>query len=282
MNPDIPKLAEPKSALAKSNLSYWITQVDEQFRKKDFNVARDLIFHGLVHFPNHPLLLDRLFIVNQHWNLPIAGNKIHLMIPKEEDLLFFQQCYANDEFIEQFLPMGRKNQSTESIRSALKYNEFPVAQFRAVHWVIKKELQVNQPQVNSHNSLKPIGLASLVDIQIAHRRAELLVGIPNKEDRQQASAVIATLLILDFAFNQIELHKLTSLVIASNTHSQKSTESIGFMQEGLRQQHLRDPKSRMWLDCYENGLVVKNFRESAVIARLSKRLLGRNITSKYS
>lgn len=265
----------------KPNLDYWITLIDEKFREKNYKAARDFILQGLVSFPDQSILLDRLFIVDQRWCLPIAGNKIHLAIPGESDLPYLQQCFSDTEFMEQFLPMGRKNQSAESLLLALRRNEFPVAQSRTVHWIIKKDERVDQLQESLVSSLKPIGLASLVDIQIAHRRAELLIGIPNQNDRKQASAVIGTLLILDFAFNQIGLHKLTTMVIASNQHSQKSTTSIGFFQEGLRRQYLRDPKSRQWLDCYENGLVEDEFRESAVIARLSRRLLGRDITSKH-
>lgn len=264
----------------KLNLDYWITLIDEKFREKSYQAARDFILQGLVNFPNHSILLDRLFIVDQRWSSPIAGNSIHLTIPGESDLPFLQQCFANEEFMEQLLPMGRRNQSTESMLFALRHNEFAVAQSRTVHWIIKKDERIDQSQGSLISSLKPIGLASLVDIQIAHRRAELLIGIPNQDDRKQAAAVVGTLLILDFAFNQIGLHKLTTKVIANNQHSQKSTTSIGFFQEGLRRQHLRDPKSREWLDCYENGLVADEFRESAVIARLSRRLLGRDITSK--
>lgn len=241
---------------------------------------RNIIRQGVQHLSGNPQLRDRLLIVDQRWNLPVAGNGIHLMKPVENDLEFFQRCYANDEFMGRFLPMGRKNRNAESMRAALRPDEFPVAHFRAAHWVIKKEVPAHQPQAASAINLRSLGLASLVDIQIAHRRAELLVGIPNEEDRKRAEAVIATLLIFDFAFNQIGLHKLTSLVMSGNRHSQKSTESIGFVREGLRRQHLRDPKSRMWLDCFENGLVEDTFRESVVVARLSRRLLGRDITLK--
>lgn len=265
----------------KPDLNYWITLIDEKFREKNYQAARDFILQGLVSFPNHSILLDRLFIVDQRWCSPIAGNRIHMTIPEESDLPYLQQCFSNEEFMEQLLPMGRRNQSTESMLVVLRHNKFPVAQSRTVHWIIKKDEQADQSQESLISSLKPIGLASLVDIQIAHRRAELLIGIPNEDDRKQAAAVIGTLLILDFAFNQIGLHKLTTMVIANNQHSQKSTTSIGFLQEGLRQQHLRDPKSRQWLDCYENGLTEDAFRGSAVIARLSGRLLGRNITSKH-
>ncbi len=265
----------------KSNLAHWITLINAQFQKKDYRYARDLILQGLTNFPDHPQLLDRLFIVDQRWSLPIAGNKYYLTIPEESDFSFLQQCYANEAFMEQLLPMGRKNQSPESILFALRHSEFSVAQSKTMHWVIRKEERIDATQVPSNTQLKPIGLASLMDIQIAHRRAELLVGIPDNNDRQRASA-IAMLLILDFAFNQIGLHKLTSLVLANNPHSQKSTVAIGFTQEGLRRHHLRDPKSRLWLDCYENGLVEDSFRKNPVIARVSKRLLGRDITSRLS
>lgn len=263
--------------LSKPNLAYWITLINEQFLKKDYQHARNLILQGLVNFPSHPLLLDRLFIVDQRWSLPIASSRVHLTIPEESDFSFLQQCYANEEFMGQLLPMGRKNQSAESILFALRHSEFSVAQSKTMHWIIRKVERVDKPQVFSSSNLKPIGLASLVDIQIAHRRAELLIGIPDHGDRQRAS-LITMLLILNFAFNQIGLHKLTSLVLSNNPHSQKSTEAIGFIQEGFRRHHLRDPKSRLWLDCYENGLVEDSFRENPVIARLSKRFLGRDIT----
>ena len=71
----------PQKANSLSNPAYWINIIDEQFRKKNYRHARDFILKALTNFPNHPLLLDRLFIVDQRWNLPIAGNKIHLVIP---------------------------------------------------------------------------------------------------------------------------------------------------------------------------------------------------------
>ena len=265
-----------------SSPAFWITLIDEQFRKKDYRNARNFILKGLASFPHFPALLDRLFIVDQRWNSPIANKRIHLVIPDESDFPFLNQCYSNEEFMGQLLPMGHKNQSPESILFSLRHNEFSVAQFRSMHRIIKKEEPVDQPLKSSEStiSLKPIGLASLIDIQIAHRRAELIMGIPDSSDRQQVS-IITMLLILDFAFNHIQLHKLTSLIIGNNFHSQKSTESIGFIREGLRRQHLRDPSSRLWVDCYENGLLIDDFRKNLVIARLSKRLLNRNIIVKY-
>lgn len=263
----------------KLSLASWTKAIDELFKQKNFQRAHDLIQLALAEFQNHPGLLDRLFIVDERWNSPLISNKIHLLIPETNDFQFLQQCYENSNFMEQFLPMGRKNQSNETILDALKHNKFPIAQFRAMHRIIKKSQAIDQDESSSryYENLKPIGLVSLVDIQIAHRRAELLMGFPNESDRQFASSVVI-LLIFNFAFNQIGLQKLTSLVLANNTHSQRSTEAIGFLREGFKKKHFRHPKSREWLDCYENGLVEEDFRANPIIARLSKRILKRNIT----
>ncbi|MCC7090336.1 N-acetyltransferase [Nitrosomonas sp. JL21] len=261
------------------NTHQWLCAIDEQFRKQDYRQARNLILQALPIFPDHAMLRDRLLMVDSHWSEPIASRGIHLVTPDEHDFSYLQQCYADEAFMQQFLPMGRKKQSAEAIQNALRQSEFSVAHHRSMHRIIKKEVPSIPERSFSPGDLKPIGLASLVDIQIAHRRAEFLVGIPDQAERQRATAVVM-MLIMDLAFNQVRLHKLTSLVLANNPHSQRSTVAIGFTQEGLRRQHLCDPQTRQWLDCYENGLVADDFRHNPVIARVSKRLLGRDITVK--
>ncbi len=263
----------------KWNVHQWLGAFDEQFRKQDYRQARNLILQALSIFPDYSVLRDRLLMVDSQWSEPIVSRGIHLVTPGECDFAYLQQCYADEAFMQQLLPMGRKKQSAEAIMQALRQSEFSVAHYRSMHRIIKKEVPSEPEQPFSQCNLKPIGLASLVDIQIAHRRAELLVGIPDQGERQRATGV-AMMLIMDLAFNQIGLHKLTSLVLANNPHSQRSTVAIGFTQEGLRRQHLCDPQTRQWLDCYENGIVADDFRHNPVIARVSKRLLERDITVK--
>lgn len=107
----MPKLNEQNSAGAstKEKLIDSITLIDEQLRKKNFSFARDSILQALIKFPSHPLLLDKLFIVDQRWNEPIVSGRFHLTVPSESDFSFLQQCYANEVFMEQLLPMGRRS-----------------------------------------------------------------------------------------------------------------------------------------------------------------------------
>ena len=126
-----------------------------------------------------------LLMVDSRWSEPFACRGIHLVTSSEKDFTYLQQCYADEAFMQQLLPIGRRKQSNEAILQALK-----------------------------QSNLKSIGLVSLVDIQIAYRRAELFVGIPDQYERQRATSVVV-MLIMDLAFNQIGLHKLTSFVLAN-------------------------------------------------------------------
>lgn len=67
--------------------------------------------------------------------------------------------------------------------------------------------------------------------------------------------------------------------MANNPHSQRSTLALGFEQEGLSQAPFRLSDSEALMDCFENGLTVLAFRASPRLARLSQRLLGRNIVA---
>ncbi|HRB32609.1 MAG TPA: hypothetical protein PLP93_05500 [Nitrosomonas sp.] len=155
-----------------------------------------------------------LLMVDSRWSEPFACRGIHLVTSSEKDFTYLQQCYADEAFMQQLLPIGRRKQSNEAILQALKQSEFSVAHYRSMHRVIKKEVCSNSELPSSQSNLKSIGLVSLVDIQIAYRRAELFVGIPDQYERQRATSVVV-MLIMDLAFNQIGLHKLTSFVLAN-------------------------------------------------------------------
>lgn len=125
----------------------------------------------------------------------------------------------------------------------------------------------------------PIGLANLADIDLHHRRAELLIGIPAGQKRARGAGLEATLLAVGFAFNRARLNKLTSLVYEGNEPAQRNALELGFKQEGFRPQHLRVAGGD-YLGVFENGMTVADFRANRRLARLSRRLLGRDVTAE--
>lgn len=45
-----------------------------------------------------------------------------------------------------------------------------------------------------------------------HRRTEFMIGLPNPDDHARGIPLEATLLILEYAFNRIQLNKLTTII----------------------------------------------------------------------
>lgn len=81
------------------------------------------------------------------------------------------------------------------------------------------------------SSAKPVGVASLADVQVGHRRAEFLLGIPHESEQLNGVGLEAALLILDFAFNRVGLNKLTSLVYLDNLAAQKTPLAWAFLKK---------------------------------------------------
>ncbi|MDT8407096.1 MAG: GNAT family protein [Methylococcales bacterium] len=179
---------------------------------------------------------------------------------------FIHAAYSDDAFMDLY----RLGQSRTLSKKALKQRieqeaqTLPQSQKR-LEWVI---LETQQTQ--------PIGLASLADYQATHGRAELLVGIVDSAQAHRRSALEATLLVMDFAFNLAQLHKLLSFVYDYNHYAQRNTLHLGFRQEGFLVDHINTRKGLVSL--YQNALLRREFVEHPRLARLSKRLLGRDIT----
>jgi hypothetical protein len=74
------------------------------------------------------------------------------------------------------------------------------------------------------------------------------------------------------------MNKLTTIVYGDNISSQRNTLAVGIIQESyLREQNI-DASSGHFLDLYGNDLALKDFRANRRLAKLSKRLVGRDIT----
>ena len=52
---------------------------------------------------------------------------------------------------------------------------------------------------------------------------------------------------------------------------------LGFKQEGLLKQHILDPLGE-YIDLYQNAILAKEFHLNKTLAKLSIRIIGRNIT----
>jgi RimJ/RimL family protein N-acetyltransferase len=130
-------------------------------------------------------------------------------------------------------------------------------------------------QHQQHGSL---GVVCLADYSALHRRAEFLIGIFDQQHRRASYALEACLLIGDLAFNYYNLHRVYAYSYEYNHYAQNLMCTGGFHQEGSMKSHVFDRDTQQYVDLNIYGLNVNQFRQNPLLARLSRRLVGRDIT----
>lgn len=104
-----------------------------------------------------------------------------------------------------------------------------------------------------------IGFVGLSNLRLRAQRGELGIGIPQVKDRHLGYGKEALTLILEYAFNHLNLHKVTLNVYAFNTAAIKAYEAVGFIKEGVNREAL--PKDGQWYDEYQYGLLASEWRD---------------------
>ncbi|MCP4698992.1 MAG: GNAT family N-acetyltransferase [Gammaproteobacteria bacterium] len=203
----------------------------------------------------------------------LRGRRVSLAPVAPEHAAFLYQCYQDSAFMDLYrLAQSRKETEAQITVRLEEEQKRPPQQIRRFEWVISRHAKEGGPG-------EPIGLASVADYQRNFRRGEFLIGI--RGAKPAGIGLEASLLVLDFAFNQQQLHKFVSFVYGHNQISQDNTLQLGFTQEGLLHDHLYY-KHTGFVDLYQNALLEDDFRTNKRLARLSKRLLGWDITQKPS
>ncbi|GJL74930.1 GNAT family N-acetyltransferase [Nitrosomonas sp.] len=210
--------------------------------------------------------------VDPAWLEPLQGKRVTLRRYQQDDAAYLHRCYLDAAFMGLYNHYIPRHQHIDDLAAKLgQANKKHPCQLKTVDWIIfKKSIE------------KPAGIANLVDIQFSHRRAEFQIGLPDPSDRASGIGLEATLLVLDYAFNRVGLNKLTTVVYGHNLSSQKNTLALGFVQESLLREQLIDTRSGKFIDLFGNGMLLRDFRLNNRLSRLSKRLLGRDITLSCS
>jgi len=230
--------------------------------------ARDHFFRAIELRPDFHTAIRNYAEVDPAWLEPLEGRKLYLRRYREEDAAYLCQCFQNGTFMWQYNHYIPRHQHIDDLAIQLRHAHAKhPCQLKMVDWVI----------LNKNTGL-PVGIANLVEIQFTHRRAEFLIGLPNPVDHTKGLGLEATLLILDYVFNRVGLNKLTSMVYADNTFSQKNILALGFVQESYLRDQIMDSVSGQFLDLYGNGMTLSDFRANTRLSKLSQRLLGRDIT----
>ena len=212
-------------------------------------------------------------IKSNPWSVPQIGVKLELRRISPEHASFIHGCYRNDAFMDMYRLNAPRKLNEDDIREriALEAKHSPEI-LGKIEWIIFRL------PIKADAAAMPIGLCSLVNHKPISRQAEFLLGFPDKKNLSIGIALESTLLCLDFAFNRAGIHKLICLVYAFNKYAQKNTLHIGFKQEGFLREHIWNSQKKSFVDIYQNGMLVDEFRRNKFISKLSKRTLRRDIT----
>ncbi|MED1797459.1 GNAT family N-acetyltransferase [Brevibacillus porteri] len=110
--------------------------------------------------------------------------------------------------------------------------------------------------VDSHTN-RPIGITSLIQIDLKNRNAECIIDIGEKEFWGKGYAREALKLLLDYAFLEMNLHRVSLRVFSFNEKAIKLYDKLGFKQEGISRQFLfREGK---WHDLVHMGILQQEY-----------------------
>jgi RimJ/RimL family protein N-acetyltransferase len=97
---------------------------------------------------------------------------------------------------------------------------------------------------------KLIGFVALFNIKWSNQAAEMAIGIGAPEYRGKGYGSDALRLILNYAFNELNLHRVELTVIAYNAGAIRAYERAGFVREGVKRQAIQRDGQRFDLIGY--------------------------------
>jgi len=136
------------------------------------------------------------------------------------------------------------------------------------NWLSRNQADVNQvlfgifmrsaTQTQGGQSELPIGIIRLMFIDWISRNASLGIYIGEPEFRGQGIGKAAIKLLLNYAFDQLNLHKICLKVLESNQSAIHCYKSLGFASEGLQ-------REQFWAEGkYENvvqmGILARDYQ----------------------
>jgi RimJ/RimL family protein N-acetyltransferase len=175
----------------------------------------------------------------------LIGNKVILRPYRRLDIPLFLK-WLNDPEVVQYLSLYLPlNEWAEE-----KYIEHLGHNFdKQVNWVIEA-VTSGEP--------KPIGSLGLNEILPKDRMATFGIAIGEKDYWSQGYGTQAAGLLVKFGFEQMNLHRINSIVYAFNERSLKMHRRIGFQQEGIKRQAVF--KNGQYHDVVEFGLLEDEWR----------------------
>ena len=113
------------------------------------------------------------------------------------------------------------------------------APYRPIHWTNHNEWVRSLASVNSkvvfaiRASDRLVGVLQLIDVDPIHRSAELTIRLGSEADRGRGYGTEALKLAVDYAWRDLNLHRVWLRVFQNNGRAIQAYKNAGFQEEGL-------------------------------------------------
>jgi RimJ/RimL family protein N-acetyltransferase len=149
----------------------------------------------------------------------------------------------------------------------LDFNPAPFTAEEREAWYARSAMDSHSVRftVYERDTMRPIGLASLHDVDFQHGTAGLGLMIGEAEARGQGFGTETTRLLLDYAFTILGLHNVMLRVYAYNPGGIRAYQKAGFREFGRRagsRMFLGQRWDEIYMECLDSEF------ESPVLARL--------------
>lgn len=104
---------------------------------------------------------------------------------------------------------------------------------------------------------KPIGITSLINIDFANRNAECIIDIGDKNYWSKGFGREAFQLLIEFAFKELNLHKVVLRVFSFNERAINLYQKLGFDEEGRLKEQLY--RNGAWHDVVFMGFLKRDY-----------------------
>lgn len=179
----------------------------------------------------------------------IVGKKLYLRGIEKEDLSGNMFQWANDPEVTYYMVMGAIPNSGSIYCSwntlEEEYEKLRKSEKDIVFAIVDKE------------SDNMIGVVGLYDISWIPRHAELRIVIGEKDFWGKGYGTEATKLVVDYAFDKLNLNKVYMGVNAEHKRAIKAYKNAGFIEEGiLRKEQYRNSK---YYDAVRMGILREEY-----------------------
>lgn len=140
------------------------------------------------------------------------------------------------EFAEQDIGLKVKWINDPANNQYLHY-DIPIEYEKTLHWFRLKD-NAHRMDCTIEYDGEPVGVIGILSIDSVSKKAEYYITVGNTAYKRRGIATKATMLILEYAFEDLELNKVYLTVDADNENACRLYEKVGMTCEGVFREDL--------------------------------------------